>query len=387
MNGITPQGPAPMPNSEDNNPVVPGGTPVPPATPQGPSVPPKQVPSQPPAPQAPPPPPPPLPTPQAPPPPPKGLGNEVPPPPQGQEVSIRTMASDKKSIKSSGGLGVESKTFKPSDLAVDPAFEPQSKGGVEKENGSKKKLTLIIVGVLVALGITAGAVYFFVLPLFSPDTPEIVIDEPVVQEEPAESAVVPTPSFTHQSFFKSALGIAQEIALEAVSLSQINTAMLSIESPLEGSIQEVAFTVNSTPASSKDLLGTTLPSLDTTIFDKDFTTFIYYDENGTWPGYIFLLNGLESTLLARGEVTENVEASTILPDFYLSSPGEQGESFSDGFASGLETRYTPFLEEGASFNYGWKDRYLILSTSFDGFQEAVGLLGETETEVPIEDSI
>ena len=111
------------------------------------------------------------------------------------------MASDTKSLKSSGGLGIESKTFNPDNLANDPTFTPQIDAAAKVSGSPKKRIAIIAAGIVIILALTAVIAYFFVLPLFSPEEPEVVVNKPTTeQEQLPPSSVEPKPSFIHKSF-------------------------------------------------------------------------------------------------------------------------------------------------------------------------------------------
>lgn len=361
MNGTTPAGPAPMPDNDDKGqPVIPRsglpqsqGSPPPASEPSKPPPPPKA--------QSPLPPPP-------PPPPPAG-GSVVPPPP-GQEVDIRTLVSDAKSLKSSGGLGAEPETFAPTDLAGDATFMPQVDVSA-KASKSKKRIIFISLGILVMLGVAAGAVYFFVLPLFSPQEPEVIVDETPVPPPPPQPL---EPSFVHTSFLVGS-DASENVLLDSLELNQILAVQAGGSFP-SGSIKEINFAIGGNPVSSQDFLGLLLPGLDGELFDQDFTNFVYYDDDGAWPGYIFLLGNQANKGAATVAVASNIENVSNITPFYLTSPGSADVGgFKNGSVDSANTRYVPFELDGASFNYGWSGDYLILSTSFSGFQKVLGLLG------------
>lgn len=375
MNGTVPPGPAPLPDNDDKNKPMPQGAPMPPVggSPKVPSPSPAQpsgVLSAPPPPPSPPkatPPP----VKPLPPPPPPPIGGPAVPPPPGHEVDIRTMASDAKSLKSSGGLGVEPKTFDPSDLTKDPAFKPQA-NAAPKTPKPKKRIVLISVAIVVVLALTAAVVFFFVLPLFSPQGPSVVVDEtPLPPPPPPE----PSPAFTHESFFTVAPSDSQTVNIESITLNQINSAFVAGTPLPSGLIREVSFNTDGGPMNAQDFLAITLPGLTNSFFGEDFTSFVYSDGENMWPGYIFRLADGEFAGAAEATTRQTLESDAILDTFYVTPPGAPDEGgFRDGSVGLIETRYLPFGEADASFNYGWRGDYLILSTSFAGFQKAVELL-------------
>ena len=360
MNGTIPPGPAPLPDNNDNkNNPMPQGSPTPPV---GGSPPPPPSPK----------PPPPPPTPAPPPPP---VGGPAAPPPPGHEVDIRTMASDTKSLKSSGGLGVEPKTFNPSDLMQDSSLKPQV-SAAPKAPKPKKRIALISLAIVVVLSLAAAAVYFFILPLLSQDEPSVVVDESPLPPPPPPQ-LPPPPSFTHESYFAVAPSDIRTVSLETITLDQINVSFEAGTLLPSGSIREVSFNIAGSPMNAQDFLAITIPGLTNSFFSEDLTSFVYSDGVNLWPGYIFRLSDGENTVEAEASVKEALEDDAPLDTLYITNPGAPDvDGFRDGSVGLIDTRYLPFGDTGASFNYGWDGKDLILSTSFAGFQKAVKLLEE-----------
>lgn len=358
------EGPAPLPDSRGQSPGTPpfGGFGAPGQP--GPSIPPP-IKSAPPLPPPPPPPPP----------PPRQAGIAgAPPPPPAPEVDIRTMASDAKSLRSTGGVGAEPKIFRPSDFVQATG---DSKAAAAGKSGSGKRVAAIIAAATIMLGAAAAAVYFFVLPLFSPEEPPAIV-VPDVSSPPPPPAESPPALFEHQSFFVGSADFIQNVELTAVNQGQISAGLQSAleEAAPAGSLQEIAFQANGAPVRSSEFIAAFLPNSGINgFFEEDFTAFVYYDDDGAWPGYIFLLAGESDAAAAEVAVRDALEGGTNLAAFYLGSPGNpESGGFRDGSVGGVATRYLPYSGAGASFNYGWSGNYLILSTSFAGFGEATGLL-------------
>ncbi len=72
----------------------------------------------------------------------------------------------------------------------------------------------------------------------------------------------------------------------------------------------------------------------------------------------------------------SIELSANIPELYLSDIAPSAAGFKDGLKIGnLNARYLAFGAPGASFNYVWLNNHLVVSTSFNGFREALKLLG------------
>jgi len=282
------------------------------------------------------------------------------------------MRKDADALKSSGGTGVESGTFNPMDLAGDSEFAPQV-DAVSKSPAPQTKALIISVSAVVVLALAAAAVYFFVLPLFSGDEPEVTVEETETVEE--ETPEPTAPEFVHESFFATAPDSLIASDLEEMTVSAINSAV-SAGDGAAGTIDEITFNIGGAAIKTEDIMGVLLPGLDPSSFDEDFTTFVYRTAGGDWPGYVFMLGAEQSLQSVVENVMEGIEEQTNLKAFYVEDPGTaDAGGFKNGSASGVSTRYIPFSKEDASFNYGWSGNYLVISTSFSGIQEAFGLLG------------
>ncbi len=319
-------------------------------------------------------------------------GASVPPPPK-KQIDVRTMASDAQSLKSSGGFGAEPKTFTPNDFGKGPAYQPKKDiPKIKGQTNPKKHILFIGIGVVVVLVAAAAVAYFFILPIFSQKTP-VVPPPPVPTEEKAvtEQAATTTTeqattteavqSFVHQTFFKGAPEFVKQVPLSKLSVGDLSSALESAidSSSTKDSITEVAFTVDEKPLSAQELLSTVLPPESiNSIFTEDFTAYAYYDGSNVWPGYVFLLNDGEDKAAAEKTVAEWIEKNTNLENLYINAPGARDkDGFRDGSVGAIATRYLPFAEKGASLNYGWLNNYLIIGTSFNGFQSGVNLLKST----------
>ncbi len=358
MNGENkPIGPAPLPdNSPPNPPAGGGGSPSGPPPAGGPPL--SRGPSFPPSGPASPP------------------GQSGPPPPPPPQIDIRTMASDAESLKSTGGLGTQSKTFSPADLAKEPIFtsEITSPAGTPHAREVSGKKMGLVAGAAAILVLAALIGYFFIWPLFSgkeaPQVTEVTPPAPLLPVKPTPPAPI------SQSFFTKPAASTKEVNLSVLTLAELSSALRTKpgESVATGTVKEVILKVNGTPVTSSALLNVLVPGTGLeSMFDPDVMSFIYYDAKGAWPGYVFKLKS-GTNLAAAGTSTAKIEQSTNLAALYLTSPGVASKNgFRNGSAAAVNTRYLSFAS-GASLNYGWVNNYLVISTSFDGFKRAVQLL-------------
>ena len=341
-------GPAPLPDNRPFTPPGPSGpTPPPPVPPTGTSGPAGGIPS----------------------------GPPPPPPPQ---IDIRTMASDADSLKRSGGLGTEPKTFSPADLAKEPVFASEivspAGAGAAKAGVSGKKVGLV-AGAAAILFLAALAGYFFVWPLFSGSEEEQVVTEttppPVL---PTETPAPPAP--TSQSLFTKPAASTKEVSLSTLTLAELSSALKtkSGEAAATGTVKEVIVKVNGTSATSSALLNVLVPGTGLeSMLEPLVTSFIYYDAKGAWPGYIFKLKSGTNPAAAQTS-TVKIEQSVNLAALYLTSPGAPKGGWKDGSVDSAKTRYLAYSAAGASLNYGWVNNYLVISTSYDGFKKALDLI-------------
>ncbi len=308
------------------------------------------------------------------------------PPPRPPEIGIRTMASDLSSLKSSGGLGPEPKTFKPEDLVgggaglnsdISPSANKQQvpSAPLSAKPKSNKNLT-IIAAIFAFLILAGGIVYLFVLPVMlpKPQPPEMIV------EPPAVPPIVPI-ALKHQSYF----GIAPTVAATPINLTNLNSTDVSAavktaasDKQSAGVLKEITFSLSGSVLESQVFLGIVLPEMDKLTldnFEKDFTGFLYYDKNGAWPGYVFRLKQDAKI----DEVKVAIKAFEKLPslaNLYLVSPGKpKAGEFKDGaLINNNPIRYFAYSLPGASLNYGWIGNDLVVSTSYLGYKEAVRML-------------
>lgn len=315
------------------------------------------------------------------------------PPSVAQDINIRTMESDMSSLKETGGAGVvgqsftvfsgaqkqqsQEEAFSPESLSgTEKAFEPQTteapaKEDMDPERKRRKMRILMWVIIFVIAGTVAG--YFFVGPLVAPgeEAPEVI-----PEDEPIEEPV--TPAFTHTTFFATAPDTTTPVTLPSVSASDIRTAVAGakLADATAGTMQEVVFSANGTNVDAQNALSVLLPESDisfiSTGFDKDMTAFVYYDENGAWPGYIFkVVNAADPVV--RGQIQQMIEGTESTVNFFAEDPGAPKGGFKDGNV--IEgARYRVYTQTGAGLNYGWKGDHLIVSTSYNGIKEAAGML-------------
>ncbi len=305
------------------------------------------------------------------------------------DIGIRTMASDLSSLKSSGGLEAKPKIFNPEEFTKEPVFEsPRSvSGGTVKIIPTKSgpKILLISLGIIVFVAIAGAVIYFLVLPMIFSREKSPVVESPTVPVVNVQPPIETSPPLIHQSFFIAPISVSKPLPMNLANLdlAGMNSALSAVSSsiPLQ-TAKEVVLMVSGSVPEAASFLSVAFPEMDKNFvvsnFEKDFTAFLYRDVNGSWPGYIFRLKpGTDPGQVASA--LRVIETSTNIPNLYLTNPGTSNPTgFKDGLKiGGKAIRYLSFNAPGSSFDYGWFNNYLMVTTSFDGFKEALKLLGSS----------
>ncbi|MDO8557143.1 MAG: hypothetical protein Q7R98_01630 [Candidatus Jorgensenbacteria bacterium] len=357
---------------------------------------------------------------------------EVPLAPPIQNVTMRTMGSDIKSMQQSGGGAPTPYTPQVSSMPPRPPAPPapptnlpsgqfgapQFGGGIPqrppvvtppsirpqpqapqpmpptsqfppeapKKSGHAAVTGIIVFLVIVALGL-AG--YFFVYPYLSPSTPvvtppaAVTTPPPVTTPEVTQQPIVPPPEVpTHSSLFNIAADATTEAQLRQLTPDTLKTAIQfsTAEVPI---LKEIVIrtgepdgggTIEPFNRLAQMFAPLTFNPEIVKSFESDFTFFIYTDKTGSWPGIIAKPKA-DATIATLKTSVQNIETSGEAKGFYLSDPGTT-TGWKDGKINSLVTRYASFSQTGASFNYAWlPNNSLLMSTSYTGMKEAVNRLG------------
>lgn len=270
--------------------------------------------------------------------------------------------------------------------AKEEMAKPQKKSTiVEEEAESKFNLRKLLIwsGALVIV-IGVGLIgYFYVFPLLfpvqtPPPPPALTTPTPTEPALPPEPEVpeTPAPPFrTHVSLLSSPTS-ASNVQLAAVNLSSLLSALqLEAQKPQPaGSLVEIILSDANGQVSSSGALASWLPDRAETlqnIFEEDFTTALYYDNDGVWPIYIFNLS-LDSSPVEAKTATMMLESSGALTNLFAFPPGNANAAgFRDGQANGLSTRYLTYSQRGAALNLAWSGDRFIISTSYNGLKQAL----------------
>jgi hypothetical protein len=178
---------------------------------------------------------------------------------------------------------------------------------------------------------------------------------------------------THASFFTIPADFADTVALTELTPSSIRGAFGSDTAEV-GVLKEVVLTLPNRPAlSAAEILGALDPQTFTPAvtdnLSPDITLFAYVNAQGTWLGFVAEAKSAAALATLAGQVSA-LESSPSIGNFFFSNPGSPN-AWKSGQTSGVPNRYTSFSAPGVALNYGWKDSKLVLSTSYQGFQEAL----------------
>ena len=184
----------------------------------------------------------------------------------------------------------------------------------------------------------------------------------------------------HQTFFITAPTSTSTVNLATLTLGEIQTAFTAAISGVQPkTLTEINLNLNNSPVDANAFMAVAFPELNPIViqaaFNKDMTVFVYKDANGSRPGYIFKLKDSTNSATVSADI-KGIESSSNLTNLFLTSPGAAIGVFKDGITVlDAKARYINYSTIGASFNYAWFNNYLVVSTSFNGFKEAMKLLG------------
>lgn len=312
---------------------------------------------------------------------------KVAPPPL--EAAIRTMASDIVSMAQSGGgppipQSVTLPSFK-EEARSKLLFMSEEKGMPAKRNpiSSGQGLKYLILAILILL--VAVAIFFGSYYVLYPFLYRLKSSAPAVTPKSTSSTATSTKAisgFEHHSFFKQTvdgifvLKIASSSAGFQAGSQQLKQSLAGLAaSSTFFEIQPLS--LDSQPLSASDFFASINANiLDRSFLDSSFnqdsTLFLYKDESGLWPGYIFQLKVNQTPFLSQSNTTRIESGSSNWENLFLQSPGFPAGVFQDAIVSGQPVRILNFSDAKSVFAYGWFfNKYLIISTSLDGLKQAI----------------
>lgn len=341
--------------------------------------------------------------------------------------SIRTMNSDIQSLQETGGQTV--KPYTPNPSTPSPSSPPSSSQTLSSEKPAEtvfqpptvevgppppsgptpptteaKKPTLpnqshkkgFLFGLITLLAVIGlgGIAYFYVYPNYilprlggtsemappttppieSPTVPPVEVpaaEPPIPQQEESTS----TPIVVHNSLFKIAADVTQEISLNTINLENLKSA-LNLSTTSASTIKELILK-NAEGEFLKfgQVMNLVLPDifndeLNNLFEENDFTVFVYGDSRDNWLGFIGKIKNAADLETAKQKVAL-LETSANLKNIFNQDPGTGQDWKSGQTNNGVANRYIVFTQKGAALNYGWLNNYLIISASYDGFKEAL----------------
>lgn len=350
-----------------------------------------------------------------------------------QNTTIRTMASDKESLKATGGTGPQAYSPTPQADArttiKPPADFPQPQKIQQKEiftpsqvtpptppqvfsttsettpppDAQNTRVSKILLMLLLFLVIAALALagYYFVYPAMTKDRPTLPEGEsasspskkPAIPEIPlvteqASSSPTETPSSvststqnsskspSKQSLFRISSDSTTQAELKTADLSSYNS-LLGTQASQTPSFKEIVVTQAGTTTTFPELMSLLLPNVfaaDLLQAFESYSIFTYSDQLGTWPGYAVKLASGQSVSSRAAEFQVQIESSApeTIARLYPISPGA-GQTWKQGKTGDILNRYLVYSKDNfaISLNYGWVNNVLIISTSYDGFKEAL----------------
>jgi len=318
------------------------------------------------------------------------------------EMTVRTMASDVASMKEMGGG--EPRPYKPSETIQQTAPIPNTTQQTIPQNNvinptqttevpvvplPEKKggnIFVIIAGIIIVLGLVAIG-YFYIYPKFIVGTPETTpTQEPVVTATTTETSEVATTApieapvvtglSTHASLFKTAADFSSEASLTAETIDAIKETWkgTTVEVPVfrETVFKNASGTILGSSQLASLFLPSTINATTSKLFEEDFTLFTYTNQKGVWPGII--LRAKPETLTSAKEALKNIEANTEWKSLFMTDPGKE-QIWKDGNVGTMAARYISFSTQGNALSYTWFDNIVLISTNYQGAQDAAKKLG------------
>lgn len=294
------------------------------------------------------------------------------------DARIRTMSADMASPASSGGDAPSELITFPKDSAPTQPIPMELPPG-QSSSAVKALRWLIALIAIIALG---WAAYNYGWPALramnEPATEPATVEPAPAPQEPA--ALVPEPALPAAGIFNT-----PPITVTADLTPSGIIAALAAQAKLDGSEAPTAwnFAINgpSGPVSFPDLLTALIPEAGPsglaeffrTGFDPAFTSFVFHDDKGSWPGYIVKVADGGPDIVTLADRLQKLE-SVSYQNFFLSSPGA-AQAFRTGqVKEQYMNRFAAFSTPGASFNYGIFGQYVIINTSYGGLLKALELL-------------
>lgn len=288
-----------------------------------------------------------------------------------------------------------------SNLATTQKTQPSSQPTPRPKNAMTTpqtkeivKTILIIFGIIILAVIIGAGVYYLISTLNTNP-------KPTVNTKPSNDNQLPIDiydndgknhnktnennqneenTFEHQSLIISPDSTIKTI-IPAVTLAYIKTAIASstTQTLSEGKVKEIIFVQKTASTSEKqiesqDLIQAFFPNIAsklTSLFDKNYTAWIYFDKiDKITPkfGLIFKLKNGVDINSATSTIADIENYPDLIANLFIDTvTTPPNPSFDDGEVNGINVRFLQF-SKGNVFEYGWlsskTDVYLIMTTSY-----------------------
>ncbi|TSC59715.1 MAG: hypothetical protein LiPW15_735 [Parcubacteria group bacterium LiPW_15] len=298
-------------------------------------------------------------------------------PPSSLEIKMRTMASDIESIGKGGGLlGISGKI----SLSVPrEGMAPESNVSADSGTAPKSKtLKYVLLGVGGALVLFAVGYFLPILVSKNGEKPGTVGGGAVATTTGQSQPTAQTGRLTHKTFFM----IQPDMVLPILPVE--STGLSTMEQWKEafrfatGTITETQFKNRAGEyLAFSDFLSAlgvnfSAKNILQSDFEADFTSFVYKDSAGVWPGIILKLKPGVNALLVGGDVAKFETENNFIDSLFVISPGARDAAFEDAQISGLPVRKLGFEGKPAEFVYGLNSGgYLVIASSEDAFKTAL----------------
>jgi hypothetical protein len=344
------------------------------------------------------------------------------------DVKIRTMKSDVESFKENGGASPQFVKVKVAGLSIDPPISkenafPERAESVSQNHSSQQKNEVIETSnkksgnffgkfiLILFILLTLGGVGFFAYTKFFSNTNSSPSNNsgaaqnntanygvpssssqssvtPISFNPTSTSVVAPTVLSNHVSLFKKApdanvtflLSSSNSIS-SASDLETYSQKVLNALSSVNKNSSFIEITVKNSNGTYLNI-GDLFSNAGINFFDQNFlfsnfnpdaSFFIYKDKNGNfWPGYVLsTLQNVNSNLISS--VANDIESSQSISNIFINGSWNMASSgFSNLIISSDTLRAINFTGNGqSSFVYGWVNNDLIISSSRDGFSQAM----------------
>ena len=344
------------------------------------------------------------------------------------DIVLRTMESDIKAIKQSGGStsGIyksaetlhiarpqkEEQKGEIANIYQKPVEQTQNQELIsnKKENIASKETSpvlKIILGIITILGFFA--IGYFVLPQILPQTKKEKIETKITTSTQNQANLAETTTTEAQNATTTAntstepINTSDQILAKFFKTKPEKTIELTLDTSIPNFNKYYNFLIvdslenqTSSKTTSTNLFALILKDKNNSLLNwndflkslninfasndvwtntnSEFIGFIYKDKDGIWPGYILELNKNIAPSLVQIDLKKAIETDkNILKNFFINEPDFTGFEFKNSQVFNREPiKILESKTKGAIFVYGlFFNKYIIISTSLNGLEEAL----------------